>query len=108
LTDIDPAATILADVQVHTCLEPATDLPISGGQRTTPMTDDFGLQIRDALAHLYDYDYLARSALARALDPTGQLSARERMRQLRGTLLDGIEALNPGSDVSPYSLRQRS
>ena len=72
------------------------------------MQDEFPQQVRDLLDHLYDYEFIQRSALADALDPEGHLAPRERMRLLRSTLLSSLEELSPGAGVSPYSPRVRS
>lgn len=56
-------------------------------------------QIRDALAHLYDYAYLQRHPLAARLVPVETAAARTRGQELRRILLDAIEALNPGDSV---------
>lgn len=56
-------------------------------------------QIRDALAHLYDYAYLQRHPLATRLVPVEAAATRTRGQELRRILLDAIEALNPGDNV---------
>ena len=66
--------------------------------------DKFVDQIRDALAHLYDYAYLQRHALAQWLTP--QASAT-RAQELRRTLLEAIEALNPGDSVPIRAAERR-
>jgi len=73
-----------------------------------PAQDSLVDQIRDVLAHLYDYPYLRTHPLADALQPGKAFSARERMRFLRSTILETIEEMNPGSNVPSRSAYARS
>ena len=68
---------------------------------------EFLRQVRDALAHLYDYAYLQRHTLAARLVPVQASTMRTRGQELRRILLDAIEALNPGDNVPIRSLERR-
>ena len=70
--------------------------------------DELGRQIRDALAHLYDYVYLQRHPLAERLLPAHASTIRTRAQELRRILLDAIESLNPGDSVPIRALERRS
>jgi len=65
-------------------------------------------QVRDALVHLYDYAALQSHALASRLKAAEGLSAQNRMRLLRTTLLRAIERLNPGPGLALRSIQARS
>lgn len=69
--------------------------------------DELGRQIRDALAHLYDYVYLQRHPLAERLLPAHASTIRTRAQELRRILLDAIESLNPGDSVPIRALERR-
>jgi CheY-like chemotaxis protein len=60
---------------------------------------EFLHQVRDALAHLYDFAYLQRHPLAGLLVPAQAIVTRTRGQELRRILLDAIEALKPGDGV---------
>ena len=70
--------------------------------------ESFVEQIRDVLAHIYDYPYLQTHPLIEQFEPPNQLSPQGRMRFLRTTVLEAIEEMNPGSDVPFRSLRARA
>lgn len=72
------------------------------------MQDKFAQQVRNILDHLYDYEYLQESSVAHAMDPSGKVLPRERMRLLRSTVLECIEKLHPGGSIAHYSPRVRS
>ncbi len=59
----------------------------------------FIAEIRDALAHLYDFTFLQRHPLAERLVSPDAALIRPRGQELRRILLDAIEALNPGDAV---------
>lgn len=61
--------------------------------------ESFLEQIRDVLAHLYDYPYLQTHPLIEQFEHPNQLSPQGRMRFLRSLILEAIEELNPGPDV---------
>jgi len=67
----------------------------------------FADQLKDVLSHLYDYPYLPTHPLADKLAPGNRLSARERMRFLRTTILQAIDEMNPGPNVPLRSRGQR-
>lgn len=52
-------------------------------------------QVRNALAHLYDYAYLQTHPLAARLDISHSLDNLSRAQALRRVLLDAVEALRP-------------
>lgn len=56
-------------------------------------------EVKDALEHLYDFAYLQNHSLARQLqaDPSTGHSASQHLRQ---RLMEAIEALSPGKDIS--------
>lgn len=64
-------------------------------------------QVRNALAHLYDYAYLQIHPLAARLDTTQTLDHVSRAQTLRRILLNALEALRPRTQVGqePTSLR---
>jgi len=70
--------------------------------------ESFVEQIRDVLAHLYDYPYLQNHPLIEQFEPPNQLSPQGRMRFLRSLVLEAIEELNPGPDVPFRSHRARA
>jgi CheY-like chemotaxis protein len=70
--------------------------------------ETFTTQLRDVLAHLYDYPYLQTHPLAMELAPGEHLSARERMRLLRAKILEAVEEMNPGPSVPLRSRHARS
>ena len=77
----------------------------------TSQDPEFTHQLRDALAHLYDYAYLQRHPLAERLVSPETAAIRTRAQELRRILLDAIEALKPGDSVPmraserrPYSI----
>ncbi|MHB0859607.1 MAG: response regulator [Anaerolineae bacterium] len=69
--------------------------------------EQFAQGVRDVIEHLYDYPNLQTHTLADQLWPGEDLAPRERARLLRKVILDTIEALNPGPDVSSRSLQAR-
>lgn len=73
------------------------------------VSDDpqFLRQVRDALAHLYDYAYLQRHPLAERLASPQATATRTRGQELRRILLDAIEALNPGDSVPMRAVERR-
>lgn len=71
------------------------------------MPDELGAMVQDVLNHLYDSGYLQRHPLADHLCPGTQLGPRERIRTLRTLMLELIEELNPGPDVSFRAARAR-
>lgn len=75
---------------------------------TNRSVDDLLARLRDALAHLYDYTRLLNHPLADDLGLPTQLAPRERMRQLRSTLIGGIEQLRPAGDTVLRSPKSRS
>jgi len=70
--------------------------------------ESFVEQIRDVLAHLYDYPYLQNHPLIEQFEPPNQLSPQGRMRFLRSLVLEAIEEMNPGPDVGFRSHRARA
>jgi len=70
--------------------------------------ESFVEQIRDVLAHLYDYPYLQNHPLIEQFEPPNQLSPQGRMRFLRSLVLEAIEEMNPGPDVPFRSHRARA
>jgi len=66
----------------------------------------FTRQVRDALAHLYDYAYLQTHPLASLLVGDELTSQQTRGQELRKVLLQAIEALNPGPNV-PFRSPER-
>jgi CheY-like chemotaxis protein len=75
---------------------------------TESLPETFVEQVKDVLAHLYEYPYLQTHPLALALRPSQEMSGRERMRFLRTLVLETIESLNPGRGVDLRSPRARS
>lgn len=68
-------------------------------------------QVRDALAHLYDYTHLERHPLAEQLAAavSASGSAQQTRAQLtRRVLLDAMEELNPGDNVPVRALERRA
>ena len=65
-------------------------------------------EVRDALAHLYDYAYLERHALAARLAVQQAGSSHTRAQETRRILLDAIELLNPGDNVALRALERRA
>ncbi len=61
---------------------------------------EFLREVRDALGHLYDHAYLQRHPLTERLAPGDAAAARTRGQELRRLLLDAIEALKPGMDLT--------
>jgi CheY-like chemotaxis protein len=72
-----------------------SELELAGG-----VPDGFAGQVRDALLHLYDYAHLQRHPLAR-LAAVAARSGGGSAKALRDLLLDTIEQLHPGANVSP-------
>ena len=70
--------------------------------------DEFVGQVRDALAHLYDYPYLQTHPLVENLHAGGDLSPQQRMRFMRTAILEGIEAMNPGRGAPARSTANRA
>jgi CheY-like chemotaxis protein len=66
----------------------------------------FTQQVRDALAHLYDYAYMQTHPLANLLVGDEPGSEQTRGQELRRILLEAIEALNPGPNV-PFRSPER-
>jgi CheY-like chemotaxis protein len=69
---------------------------------------EFVREIRDALAHLYDFAYLQRHPLAQRLVPPQAETTRTRAQELRRILLDAIEVLNPGDSVPIRAAERRA
>lgn len=65
-------------------------------------SESFVRQVKQALEHLYDIDYLERHPLARDEGLTGDLSAAIAGQCLRWELSAAIESLNPGAGT-PFS-----
>lgn len=61
--------------------------------------------VRNALAHLYDYAYLQNHPLAFRLTPDPKTDQVTRAQHLRRTLLDCIEALRPQTAARPDDAR---
>jgi len=68
-------------------------------------SEDFRKQLRSALNHLYDPDYLRNSPLAVAFDVTGKFDTPMLLQRV---LTDAIEGLKPGSDVPAASQAWRT
>ncbi len=68
----------------------------------------FERQMRDALAHFYDFSYLQRHPLAAMLLPPEAALAPAHGQELRRVLLDAIDALNPGSSVPRRAPERRA
>jgi len=66
----------------------------------------FTPQVKDALAHLYDYAYLQTHPLASLLVSDDWASQQTRGQELRKILLQAIEPLNPGPNV-PFRSPER-
>jgi CheY-like chemotaxis protein len=73
----------------------------------TGLDSEFIPQLRDALAHLYDYAYLQRHPLAERLVSPETGAIRTRAQELRRILLDAIEALKPGDSVPMRASERR-
>jgi CheY-like chemotaxis protein len=69
---------------------------------------EFIVQVRDALAHLYDHAHLQRHPLAERLVAPQRVTTRTRGQELRRILLDAIEALNPGDNVPLRATERRA
>jgi len=67
---------------------------------------NFTRQVRDALAHLYDYSCLQIHPLASLLVDDDVASQQTRGQELRRALLQAIEALHPGPNV-PFRSPER-
>ena len=67
----------------------------------------FTSQVRDALAHLYDYAYMQTHPLVSFLVGDDKVSQETRGQELRKILLQAIEALNPGHNVPFRSTERR-
>lgn len=67
------------------------------------LSPDFVRQVRNLLAHLYDYAYLQNHPLAALLDPGRHLDRVTRGQRLRRLLLDCLEALRPQADADAAS-----
>jgi CheY-like chemotaxis protein len=59
------------------------------------LSEELAHQVRNALAHLYDYAYLQNHPLAKLVDNSANLDEVTRAQRLRRMLLDCIEALCP-------------
>jgi len=68
--------------------------------------DEFTQQVRDALAHLYDFAYLQTHPLVSLLVDGELASQQTRGQELRKVLLQAIGALNPGPNV-PFRSPER-
>lgn len=66
----------------------------------------FASQVKDALAHLYDYAYMQTHPLTSLLVNDELASQRTRGQELRKILLQAIEAPNPGPNV-PFRSPER-
>lgn len=64
--------------------------------RSYAPSPEFVHQVRNALAHLYDYAYLENHPLATLVDRERTLDQVSRAQKLRRLLLDCIESLRPG------------
>jgi CheY-like chemotaxis protein len=90
-----------------------SDRPIEDPQdEAADVPDEFTALVRDALAHLYDYAHLQRHPLAALVGPAGP--NHDVARALRNLLLDTLEQLEPGAQVSrndkewrPYGILTR-
>ncbi len=73
---------------------------------STPDTEVFESQLRDCLAHLYDYAFLREHPLLHQLvsDVTGDASRVQAFRQM---ITEAIERLKPESDVNIDSVHSR-
>ncbi len=60
-------------------------------------------QVRNALAHLYDYAYLQNHPLAALVDNAASLDEVTRAQRLRRLLLDCIESLRPRTSEAGHS-----
>jgi len=67
---------------------------------------NFAGQMKDALAHLYDYAYLQTHPLATTLADEAATSQQTQGQELRKILLDAVEALNPGPNF-PFRSPER-
>jgi CheY-like chemotaxis protein len=65
-------------------------------------------QVRDVLAHLYDYPYLQTHPLIGHFRTPDGLDARGRMRFLRSLILEAVEGMSPGPRVPFRSRRARA
>lgn len=65
-----------------------------------PATETFLQDLRDALNHLYDPDYLRRSPLTELFGVAGRYDAASALRRM---VTSGIEALEPPPAEPPYS-----
>ena len=59
--------------------------------------DEFADLVYDALNHLYDFPYLQRHPLIRAM--TDQVTTTQKIQSLRRALLDAIQAMSPKPGV---------
>ena len=73
------------------------------------MTPDaeFTRQVKDALTHFYDFAHLQRHPLSVGLPPDSRVQGASGAEMLRATLVQAIEALNPGSGFPRRSLQAR-
>jgi CheY-like chemotaxis protein len=69
--------------------------------------DEFLRQVKDALAHLYDYSYLDDHPLALRYWPDAGQAAPNRAQRLHRFLLESIEGLNPPTATLKDSSRAR-
>ena len=74
----------------------------------SPVPPEFVRQVRNALAHLYDYAYLQNHPLAALVDPRHDLDRVTRGQRLRRLLLDCLEALHPQADSEAASEAARA
>lgn len=65
-------------------------------------------QVRNALAHLYDYAYLQTHPLAARLDATQALDDVSRAQMLRRTLLDALDCLRPRDPADDIAAGSRA
>ena len=72
-----------------------------------PPPDEFVEQVKQVLAHLYDFSYLQRHPLARLPGMSAQAANELPGQQLRRQVISAIEALDPGQGVGFRSPRGR-
>ena len=68
--------------------------------------DEFADLVYDALNHLYDFPYLQRHPLIRAM--TDQVTTMQKIQSLRRALLDAIQAMSPKPGVPADAMDGRS
>ena len=72
-----------------------------------PVDPRFARQLKQVLAHLYDYAYVQKHPFSQWFDESHQPGV-SRSQLLRRIILDAIEQLNPGLRFSPRSPEARS